>query len=704
MSADIPPETSDHDPGLHPAEAEGARERAAEKALTTVSLRLAPPVVVLALVYLYLWLWVDTTCLYHGAGSAGFPAFSVKPSFWQDFFRRPGGPVECLSALLSQSYCYSWAGALVLTTMAALLGHAAHRFAEAVAGTQVPFVWSVPGLFVLALSGLYAHKLATLVAILLAVLTACVYARLKHSGRIARFAASAVLSVPLYYLTAGAYLLSAVLCGLWELREKRGFPLFLLHLALGAAVPCLVGIYGLEVFPARAYGRFLPFEPGRDMTGDPAVLCLYLFLVMMGIGGLSWRLMSKPGEERGGATAESPTTARGGGGESDGRSGPWMAPVPLPPSESKDSVRFGDFLARPSVQLELVLLAAAVVVLSSFDSNRAKLWRISSFANQGLWQKVLQEADGIQLDGHSFGASHAITRALYETGRLPSEMFAYPQHPGGFMLAMGLASKRGVSIIRRVMPLEVQFAEAEIPASEELCSLRMRSFFQIGDLNLQLGLVNQAEHEAHEALEIFGEHPQILRRLALINTVKGQPEAAKVFLRALGQHVHYGAYAERVLQDLQDDPLRSNDPWVQQARSVMVERDTVVLYKVFEDRFEELLQKNRRNRMAFEYRMAFYLLNLLLKDFVGQLGRLDDFDHPDIPRHYEEAILIYEGVTREKVDLHGREISPQTQRLFQEFLAGLALFHRMGDIRKAREALYGDFGRTYFYYYFLAEL
>ena len=71
------------------------------------------------LFYLYLWLEVDPRLIYHGGGMiTNFPVFFRGWVFFQQFIAYPGGPVEYLSAFLSQLFYYSWAGALIVTLQA----------------------------------------------------------------------------------------------------------------------------------------------------------------------------------------------------------------------------------------------------------------------------------------------------------------------------------------------------------------------------------------------------------------------------------------------------------------------------------------------------------------------------------------------------------------------------------------------------------
>ncbi|MHC4722152.1 MAG: DUF6057 family protein, partial [Planctomycetota bacterium] len=130
-----------------------------------------------------------------------------------------------------------------------------------------------------------------------------------------------------------------------------------------------------------------------------------------------------------------------------------------------------------------------------------------------------------------------------------------------------------------------------------------------------------------------------------------------------------------------------------------------------------LLEKNKLNRMAFEYLMAWYLLNGRLEDFTQNLNRLDDFGYTDIPRHYAEAVLLYTGITGRIVDLHGRKINVQTVSRFTDFMqrtqsykyhlqnAFKSASNDSADYDNLSDSYYlRDFQDTYYYYYLSVEL
>ena len=81
-----------------------------------------------------------------------------------------------------------------------------------------------------------------------------------------------------------------------------------------------------------------------------------------------------------------------------------------------------------------------------------------------------------------------------------------------------------------------------------------------------------------------------------------------------------------------------------------------------------LLEHNPRNKMAFEYLMACYLLTGRVDKIVENMDRLRDLGYQRIPTLYEEAILIYYGSREQQVDLAKFNISPETLQRYETFV------------------------------------
>jgi hypothetical protein len=279
---------------------------------------------------------------------------------------------------------------------------------------------------------------------------------------------------------------------------------------------------------------------------------------------------------------------------------------------------------------------------------------------------VLEQVHKIPIGLYGVYMNHYVNLALYHTHRLGDDMFSYPQTK------------------KSLFPLDTK---------------NMRLHHSTGsNLFMELGLVNLAEKQTYEWLENTGNYPPILKRLAMINIVKGQVKTARVFLKVLSKDLIYGRQARDILRRLDADPQLTGDVEIERLRSTMSVEDWIADIKgIEENSLLKLLERNRHNRMAFEYLMAYYMLTKRLEKVVSNIGRLNDFDYKGIPRHYEEAILLYTSITGKKVDLHGRHISGETLERFDKFRG---IHGRLRpNVRAALNALRADFSNSYFFYY-----
>ena len=129
---------------------------------------------------------------------------------------------------------------------------------------------------------------------------------------------------------------------------------------------------------------------------------------------------------------------------------------------------------------------------------------------------------------------------------------------------------------------------------------------------------------------------------------------------------------------------------------MMMEKDYGHSYFEIRAVLLDLLAKNRQNRMAFEYLMALYLLKGDMEAFIQNLNRLDDFNYPQIPRLYEEAILFYAASTDKEVNMPVNRISPQSRQRFIDFIRIFKL-HRENK-EAAFDELARNHGDSYFFY------
>jgi hypothetical protein len=605
------------------------------------------------LFYLYLWLDVDLHLIYHGAGEiTNFPSFFKGWAFFGEFVSRPGGLVEYTAAFLSQLFCIGWFGALVATLQAWLICACAGYFLKVINYPRLRWLRFVPPILLLVIYTQYTYRFITTTAFLAALIFVCLYLKIiTKSPRLGRFriAIFLVLSIILYYLAGGAYLLFAVLCGVYELLFRGRWRTGLLYLFSAAVIPYVEGVLVFGVSIIDAFSDLLPFswkviyhKAGRRMV--IIVYLLYLLLpltaLLLGLWQKFSRIVSKRKSDRG-------VKAELGG------------------KFSKSATRIFLWYFRHGsfkwIVESLVLFGIAVGAIFLYrDVEKKTLFEVEYYAYHKMWPEALKAA---RHHSDSFSIIHQVNRALYRTGRLNIDMFSYPQHSGTLFLV--------------------------VKGSEF-------AYWKKYSVYIDLGLMNVAQNDLTECMEIFGERPMVLKGLALVNMVKGNIGSARIYLGALSKTLFDAGWANKYLELLQSDPNLTTDERIQHLRSMMLEDDYGFSAFDIEDILSQLLEKNRQNQMAFEYMMTWYMLSGKLEEFVKNLHRLDDFDYPQIPPLYEEAILVYFYRTRKPVNLHGRRLSSESQQRFKAFSQ---TYERYGRSKQAAfKELAKNYGDSYLFY------
>ena len=608
--------------------------------------------------YLYLWLYVDLKLIYHGAGIImNFPVFYKGWSFFLPFLSYPGGPVEYLSAFLSQLFYYSWAGALVITVQAWLMCLCLDYLLKAANSLRSHLICFTLPILLLVLYTQYTYHFVTTIAFLTALLTVCLYLKITLS-RDKVFSCVIVylfMSVIIYYLAGGAFLLFAVICAIYELIIRSRWKLSLFYLLSAGAIPYVLGvlIFGFSIIDA--FSNLLPFswkilnyEARKRLVVIVYVLYLLPPLILLVFG--LWRALGKRlhfAQNRPGRKSAKKHRNK----------------FPNLPAKI-----FSWYSGSPKLKcvVELLLLFAIAggTVFYSRNDNLRTRFKVDYYAFHKMWPELLISAQRYPTDPF---IAHAVNRALYHRGRLGYDMFCWPQNPDYLFLS----DKKYKWM-----------------------------YWQIFDVFLDIGVVNIAENALTECLEGLGDRPMVLKRLALINMVKGNLGSAKIYLGALSKTLFNADWAKHYLDLLETDPDLSTDKYIQHLRSLCLDKDCPMYALLKEKTLSWLLERNSQNRMAFEYLMAWYMLNKQLSKLVQNCARLQDFDYRQLPTHYEEAALIYLYGTGKPLHLNGYLSSPQKRRQIEDFTRLLSSYG--GNKQAASKELSKKFRNTYFFYYIYA--
>jgi hypothetical protein len=597
------------------------------------------------LYYLYLWMVVDLRLIYHGGGVVlNFPVFYLEWEFFQKTALSPGGLVEYVSAFLAQFFYIGWAGTLIATIQVWLIWLCTGSILRRAGGRQLDLVCFTMPILLLTFYTWYEYPFGIAMDLLAALGFVNLYMWASSKPRPKDLATFMVLSIICYITAGGAYLLFAAVCGIWELLIRRRPTIVVAFLLTVAAVLYIVSTIVFDVGIIDILNNFMPRFDRGELNYAAKITIAYLLdlLTPMALIGL-WlaELLSRTKSSRTPTDASSKII-----------------------KENKEN-RFSRFIAwsagkAASISALVAIVAGALVVSLCYDSRVKTLIAVDYYASNKMWREVLETSS--RFPNHKF-INQAVNRALYHTGRLGDDMFLYQQQPDALLM---------------------------LSRSNPVC------WWWGFDTCIDLGHMNVAEYYLVFCMDTYGERPIFLKRRALVNMVKGNLGTARVCLGTLSKTLFDAGWAREYLEKIEADPNLSTDKEFQQLRSMMpaIDRDFGSLN---ENIFLDLLDKNKHNRMAFEYLEAFYLLTIQLDKFVANLNRLNDFDYAGIPRVYEEAILLYGYNTKKKFEVPGREISAESRERFNNFLK--VLFGRYGGDKKAAfYELAKDYGDSYFFY------
>jgi len=620
--------------------------------------------------YVHVWQGIDPRLLYYAhqielpsGHRVRFPVYFEGSAFFDGFSAYPGGLAEYAAARCSQYFFYNLRGPLILTGVAAIayLAMAGWIRALGIKGSRV--LPLVAPLLLLVTYNRYTFRLenyfAPLAALMLVILYIFLAKRVRYAS--ARLPLFAALSAAGYYAVGGPYVLFAVLCALFELLVEKRRLLGASYVLAAVAIP-LLGMHVFDVDPANAYFHPSGIYPSDDAVKTIALSAFYLFFVLTAVALplrerlARWKaaLASRMGRfgkaffaqreaemlARSGATGVSPVNGQN---ARDTRQPSKLHAVLLG--------RLGQVGSVP-----LLLIGSLLVAFGTLDRDARSVLRSNYLARTEQWPEFLDQIRRYASQEYPDSVMVDVNRALFETGQLGSRMFSYPQKPGLlFRLGEPAADLKGGC-----------------------------------DVLLRLGRVNEAEHAALEALEIFGRRPEILRHLAIIYVVKDMPQAARVFFGALSKDIIHGRWARDYLRHLEEDPTLSSDEQVRELRSVMPLCDMINPSE--EKMLLAQVVRNRKNRMAFEYLMAHYLLTRQPGKVACTISRLDDFDYPGVPEHYAEAVLLYAHNVGKQPDLGGRGIEESVHQRVRAVIQ--TAVDTGGDKQKLDAALTAGFPHT----------
>ena len=614
-----------------------------------------PHLIFFLLCYVYLGLVVKPQLIYHGFGTVvpNVPQFSTGWQFLRDSLMAPGGLVAYSYGFLSQCYYYSWLGALLTVLVALCLGGLAKQHYAHAGHSKSTILPYFPAIMILLMYNHYDHPLAACLTSCAALLFSYVWERLPLNRRPARLGVFCLMAAFSYWLAgSGGILVFSLMTTAYLLFLRRDWLSAALTLPVAGIVIWGLAEYVFHISPKQAFLILTPFS--RDLSTDlnrlsqVSVVMLYAFVPMTVSLICLWKMLFSKDRDTG---ALRPRKRKGR--RTDAGTWHWRA--------------FVEYLRRIAMPVVPIALLGAGLY-ASFDNIHRQIVLMNYLARQKQWSDVLEVGKRLPKRIHSIYCNHDINRALYHSGRLGYDMFCFPQDHHALLLTH----------------------EAEESSMTQL---------KLCDTFIEMGNVDYAEKLASEFLVDRGAAGIVLEKLAWINIIKQQEQTAQTYLNALKKDLIYHRRADSVLNGLKHGFEPGEAAFIRQVRSCRRStRDGRLNIESIEEMLTGLLGHNPRNRMAFEYLMAYYLLAGRLEKIVTNIGQLEALGYEDVPILYEEASLMYHASRSQRLSLSKLNIKRETFERYKRFVE-LCNSMQGRNRQVVLQQLTREFGTSYFFYY-----
>ena len=261
--------------------------------------------------------------------------------------------------------------------------------------------------------------------------------------------------------------------------------------------------------------------------------------------------------------------------------------------------------------VEAVILLAAFLLLrpSFYDSRKAEVMKYDYLVRCQNWSAILAKADK-------------------KTPDLPMTVCATN-------LALGMSGQLG----ERLFDYYQNGTQGLVPLFER----NFASILLTGEVYWQLGLVNNAQQFAFEAMEAipnYAKSCRAVKRLAETNLVNGEYAVARKYMQMLQKTLAYHQWAERTLPLLGNEKAINEHPVYGRMRQIRLKDDFLFSERELDKIFGQLVMHNQRNGLALQYLLAAPLLNRDVNTFMNYMIYVDGLHLGYRPRSCQEAVVF----------------------------------------------------------------
>jgi hypothetical protein len=576
-------------------------------------------------------------------------AFITGTEFLKGFFSYPGGFADYISCFISQFFYFNTVGSFLIVAVAALQGFIALNILKRLAG-ELKFRYSVIAailLFGVLVMCDYRYPYYASVRLLFGYLFIWGFQLVSSkSPKLSAFLWPFMAGL-LFYLAGGAALLvfglSTALIFAITNKQRVWYLVIPGFLLIAGLMPYLSYKFIFPLTLRNIYGITIAKPPAQlAYTPEYPLYIYYALLPAFLLLALFFILIRKP------KLSSEPSGTL------------------LSKGEVATKIRFYNrtpFLV--SIQVLVFGLMGFFLISKWHDSFKKKVLTIEYLANNEQWSDLLKNAKSV--GKYDFRVNFHVNRAYSHLGQLPDRLFEYPQLLGIYGLFVDPSAMVG---------------STHMPTS---------------DLYYDLGFMNESQHWAFEAETLFPNSPRILKRLVMINLVNRKYYLAGEFLNVLKKNMLYQDWVGKYEKYVSDTTLAASDKEIAEKRRFTPKMARVNVGTL--EGLKLLFETNQDNRMAYDYLLTYFILDLQLPEFVDYLRYYTHYNLKRIPRAWEEALSTY--ILRNKA--FPDFITPET--ISKDCLQRIMSFNKVvkgyrNNLQEAKSTLSQNYSETYWYYLF----
>lgn len=566
------------------------------------------------------------------------PAFFTHVHFFKTFTTYPGGIVAYCARYLTILCTLPWLCAAVKGSILIVITLLTDTFLRIIFGKKIPPVIALlPAILLIVLHGNYGHRFVYDIDLLLSLTFYLIYRLYLQKNIPAQIIFQLLIAAFLLYtggiIPYGLFILTLLIDEIKTCKDLK------------QTVPIIFTVTLIFLLPYLYYDHIFMGSTGADWQLIHELLHYYKVPLIPILLFLFYPLCS----------ALMPLITG------------WIKKHSLNMRKPKSNgVKLPTFLAPGSFLVQILLITILVVLshLLFHDVNVHMLGLMQRYAYQKDWDRVIATA------AKCYPYDNLVylmrNRALYHKGKLLDHLFDYPQLYG----IDGLMYKG---------------------------QAKVREYTAFSDIAYDMGEVNQALRWSYELIANTGYAPYALKRIAFVNLVKGNYATVEKMLNMLV----YAPFQKKWVADhrrlVTDRKLLEHNREIMEKRSLLPEK----LYSSTDAlpymSFLVNLFFNKKNRMAYEYLLATLLLDNDLDEFIKYVRFLNDFGYRTVPRHIQEALLLY-GYNKKQPEQVIRQfnISQETVTQFKKYKE--EWYTVRDNYKKAEMTLRRGFGNTFWYY------